>query len=106
VHESGHYGELEVESKTTLAFASHSLGTGNLGHAFVKCDPNGAPLGIEIGFVCDNVQSAYDRAIEAGARSVKTPEVKPWGQTVAYLRGLDGEVVELCSRVSDLKANS
>jgi hypothetical protein len=28
---------------------------------------------------------------------VAEPEAKPWGQTVGYLRDLDGVLIELCT---------
>ena len=47
----------------------------------------------------DDVQSAYAKAVAAGAASLKAPLVKPWGQTVAYVRCPDGTLVEICSPV-------
>ena len=39
--------------------------------------------------------AAYARAVEAGAAPLAEPAVKPWGQTVAYVRDPDGVLVEL-----------
>ncbi|MFO0110274.1 MAG: VOC family protein, partial [Alphaproteobacteria bacterium] len=33
------------------------------------------------------------------AAPLKKPEQKPWGQTVAYVRDLNGFLVEICSPV-------
>jgi uncharacterized glyoxalase superfamily protein PhnB len=43
------------------------------------------------------VDEAFRRALAAGAEAVRPPAVKPWGQTVAYLRDPDGFLVEPCS---------
>jgi len=96
-HESG-YGEVETGS-TALGFASHQLGTSNLPAGYVKADASSVPLGMEIALVTDDVHSAFDRAIAAGAIPLKAPMKKPWGQMVAYVRCPDGLLVELCSPV-------
>ncbi|ERN07809.1 hypothetical protein AMTR_s00012p00160060, partial [Amborella trichopoda] len=38
------------------------------------------------------------RAIEPGARPVREPEEKEWGQKVGYVRDMDGIVVRLGSK--------
>ena len=43
--------------------------------------------------------AAFARAVAAGATPLKEPVTKPWGQTVAYVRDLDGFLVELCSPI-------
>jgi len=98
IHRSG-YGELETGS-TALAFASHELGSGNLPNGYIKADED-KPLGIEIALVTDDVQGAFDRAVKAGAESIKTPVAKEWGQVVAYIRCPDGTLVEICSPVGE-----
>ena len=55
---------------------------------------------IEIAFVTADVVQAFDVAVNAGAIPVAAPKEKPWGQTVAYLRDLNGFLVEICSPVS------
>jgi uncharacterized glyoxalase superfamily protein PhnB len=47
--------------------------------------------------VSDDVAGAYARAVAAGAAAVQEPRQKPWGQTVGYVRDLNGVLVELCS---------
>ena len=98
LHESGQYGELETGS-TTLAFASHAMGEANFGTNFVPVSATAKPPGIELAFVTDDVQAAYTKAVVAGAESLHAPAQKPWGQTVAYVRSLEGTLVELCSPV-------
>ena len=98
IHESG-YGELET-GETTLAFASHELGSSNLPAGYVATDSSPLPLGIEIALVTDSVNQAHQQAVAAGALSIKEPMIKPWGQTVSYLRCPDGTLVEMCSPIS------
>jgi len=88
LHESKAYGELAT-GETTLAFASHAMGDINLGGTYTKVDINENPLGVELAFVTDDVPAAFDKAVEAGAISIKEPEQKPWGQVVAYVRAQD-----------------
>jgi lactoylglutathione lyase len=57
----------------------------------------GVPFGVEIALVVEDVPAAYARATAAGAAAVLEPVVKPWGQTVAYVRDGDGALVELCT---------
>lgn len=96
-HESG-YAELET-GDTTLAFASHALAESNLPEGYVRADQSSQPLGVEIALVTEDVAKAHDHAVEMGAQSLKEPSLKPWGQTVSYLRCPDGTLVELCSPV-------
>ena len=98
IHESG-YGELDTGS-TALAFASHDLGASNLPGGYVKANQSVTPLGIEIALVTEHVAQAHAKAIDAGAVSIKEPMLKPWGQTISYVRCPDGTLVEICSPVS------
>lgn len=98
LHESGEYGELETGG-TALAFASHGMGEQLLSGRYVKAAPAADPLGIELAFVSDDVVAAHARAVAAGASSVAVPAVQPWGQTVAYVRDMNGVLVELCSPI-------
>lgn len=92
----GGYGELETGA-TALAFANHETAQGSLGQDYVSADRSDKPLGVEIGLVTTDVAAACDRAVKAGATLLKPPTVKPWGQTVAYVRCPDGVLVELCT---------
>jgi lactoylglutathione lyase len=98
IHESS-YGELDT-GETTLAFATHELGSNNLPAGYVAADTSPQPLGIEVALVTDSVADAHHRAIAAGAASINEPTIKPWGQTVSYVRCPDGTLVELCSPIS------
>src|SRR5436190_23603648 len=89
LHESGGYGELETGA-TALAFAQHAVVRNNLGQDYVAADASALPLGVEIGLVTDDVSAAFERAVAAGATGLTPPVIKPWGQTVAYVRTPDG----------------
>ncbi len=91
IHESKQYAEMET-GETRLAFAAKELATSNLPQGFQENSLENLPVGIEIGFVTEDVTAAFTRAIEAGAIAVVEPKVKPWGQTVAYVRDRFGNI--------------
>jgi len=93
---TGDYAEL-ASGETTIAFASHTLGHDNLPAGYAPADASALPQGQEIALVTDDVVAAADRAVAAGAALLSAPTKKPWGQTVAYLRTPDGNLIELCS---------
>lgn len=95
IHGSG-YGELET-GETTLAFASHDLGSNNFSSGYIAGDKSIKPLGVEIALITDSVVKAHAHAVAVGATSLQEPIEKPWGQTVSYIRCPDGTLVELCS---------
>jgi lactoylglutathione lyase len=95
----GGYGELETGA-TALAFASHPTARDSLGGDYLAADQAALPLGQEIGLVTDDVSLACERAVAAGARLLKAPTAKPWGQIVAYVRCPDGSLVELCTAMA------
>lgn len=98
VHESGEYAELETGS-TTLAFATPGLAALSVPDAFGPAPPAEPTPTFEVCFVTEDVPGAFSRALEAGAAQMSAPQVKPWGQEVAYVRDLDGNLVELASPV-------
>lgn len=98
VHEGGDYAELET-GETTLAFAAHSLGDANFPNGFTKLTDLAKPAGAEIAFVTEDVATAVSNAVAAGGTVISDAKVKPWGQTVAYVRSPDGCLIELCTPV-------
>ena len=94
VHEIG-YGEMDT-GETKLAFASVELATSN-GVSFAQANSEGPAPAVEVAFVTDDVQAAFAVAVKAGAVPVAAPKQKPWGQTVGYVRDLNGFLVEICS---------
>lgn len=57
-----------------------------------------APV-FEIAFETDDVKSAYDRAVAAGASPAQDVRDEPWGQTTSYVTDPNGYLVEICSPV-------
>ncbi len=93
------YGELKT-GETVLGFASHSLGEMNLQGAYEKSSVEKMPFGMELALVSEDVAADYEKAVTAGAFAVAPPTQKPWGQTVAYVRAIEGTLVELCSPIA------
>ena len=90
------YGEL-ITGETTLSFVSKELANSNLKNGFLESDMNNKPFAIEVGLITDNVEATLEKAVKAGATITETPKQKPWGQTVAYLRDIDGFLIEICT---------
>lgn len=93
------YGEL-VTGETTLSFASFALAQSNFDEPIIFSEISKAPLGFEIAFVVENVDETYHKSLENGASSLAKPKQKPWGQVVAYIRDINGFVVEICTAMS------
>jgi lactoylglutathione lyase len=95
LHDSNTYGEMETGG-TALAFAAESLVAlnGITARPNRRSDPSAAA---EIGLVTDDVAAAYRKAVSAGAVAYQEPTEKPWGQTVGYVRDINGFLVEICS---------
>ena len=92
------YGELKT-GETTLAFAANEMAS-HFAFALHPNEPAAAPPAVEVAFTTDDVPAAYAKALAAGAVAAAVPVSKPWGQIVAYVRDLNGVLVELCSPVS------
>jgi lactoylglutathione lyase len=90
------YAELST-GETTLAFAAKTLAHSNLKNGFLESALSHQPFGIEIGLVTENVEATIEKAIGLGATILEAPKQKPWGQTVAYIRDLDGFLIEVCT---------
>jgi lactoylglutathione lyase len=95
----GQYAEM-ITGATKLAFAPRVSAAKLVGVPFQATGIERDPPPVEIGFVTDDVQAAFDKAIGAGAVRVKGPEKKPWGQVVAYVRDNNGFLVEICTPMS------
>jgi len=88
------YAELET-GRTALAFARRAFAERTTGPTAPA--PRGAPPApSEVGLVVADVDAALARAVAAGAEPVGAAQTKEWGQRVAYVRDLDGFLVELC----------
>lgn len=93
------YAELTT-GQTTLSFATINLAASNLKNGFTISDLKNKPFGIEIGLTTNNVQETLEAAINAGALMIEEPKTKPWGQVVAYVRDLDGFLIEICTSMA------
>ncbi|MBV7297481.1 VOC family protein [Enterovibrio paralichthyis] len=98
LHESGDYGELST-GNTKLAFSSLALMTSLGKH---PSSGNPASPNFEIAFETDDVAGNLAKALEAGAELVEDVSEMPWGQTISYVRDLNGYLVEICSPVAGL----
>jgi lactoylglutathione lyase len=89
------FGELNTGS-AALAFASHGLGESLMPGQYMP-PVDGRPGGVEIAFFVDDVPATVAKAIDAGAAVLAEPRLMPWGQTVAYVRGVEGSIIGLCT---------
>lgn len=94
----GSYAELDT-GPTKLGFASYVLGDDNFPGGVRRAASDGPPPNMEIALVADDVDGAYERALEAGCTSLAEPKDKPQGQRVAYVRDPFGTLVELATPV-------
>ena len=83
----------ELNSGTTTL----SLAKSNLKDGFQAADLKVKPFAIEIGFTTVDVPALVEKAVAAGATLVEEPKEKPWGQVVAYVRDLEGFLIEICT---------
>ena len=90
------YGEI-ISGTTTISFANLELAKSNFKEAFSVSSLNQKPFGIELAFTTLDVKKLVDVAIENGAVKLSDIQVKPWGQEVAYIRDLNGFIIEICT---------
>jgi lactoylglutathione lyase len=95
---AGQYVEFAT-GQTTLGIASNALGQSNIPGGFRRNSLADRPPGVQIGFVTDDVHTAFGRAVAAGATVVAHPETKPWRQVVSYVRDPSGVLIEISTRV-------
>ena len=95
LHPDKTYGEMKT-GETKLGFVDHSLAESH-GFNFNKQTLEKSAPAFEIGFVTNEVEKSFQHAIEHGAKAEVHPVQKPWGQTVSYVRDLNGFLVEICS---------
>lgn len=95
IHEAGDYGELDTGG-TVLAFATREMMTDK---TLSPCAPSPMSPSFELAFATEDVDRAVQIAVEFGAQLIKKPEVKPWGQTVAYVSDNNGFLIEICTPV-------
>lgn len=94
------YGEIS-SGETTLAFASLELGNSNFDNGFLISNADKKPFGVELAFTTSDVEKLVEKAIKNGATQLAETVLKPWGQTVSYVRDINGFIIEICSPVND-----
>ena len=98
VHESKLYAEMDTGA-TALAFAGDEM-AGMNGLSVRPNRPDSQSSAWEVCFITDDVDAIYQRAIDAQAIAVSAPQQKPWGQTVAYVKDINGCLVELATPIN------
>lgn len=93
------YGELET-GQTTISFSSTKLANSNLKNGFTENRLDQKPFATELGFVTDKVDEIINIAKQNGATILVEPKQKTWGQTVAYIRDIDGFLIEICTPIN------
>lgn len=99
VAESGHYIQMAT-GQTALSFVSESFVKNKDHMEFTENALNKKPGGFQISLVTDDVPKAYEHAQKAGAKALVDPKEMPWGQTICYVRDLNGVLVEICSEIT------
>lgn len=94
LHEN-QYGEMST-GETKVGFVNHETASSH-GFEYERSNLQKRPSAFEIGFVTEDVELAFNKAVQAGAVSVSQPKAKPWGQVVSYVRDCNGFLVEICS---------
>lgn len=98
-HESNQYAEMDT-GQTVLAFSHEDFAMAS--HPFRPNRKNEQPAGAEIVFVVEDVEAAFQQAIDSGATKIHTPSHKPWGQIVSYVRDNNGFIIEICNAIQEL----
>ncbi|WFB35246.1 VOC family protein [Kiritimatiellota bacterium B12222] len=94
--ESFDFGELDT-GETTIAVANHSAGKFMVGDGYEQ-EADGFPKNTELAFIADDVGMAYSMAVKNGCIGLCPPKDMPWGQTVAYVKSIEGTLVGLLSK--------
>lgn len=97
LHESGQYGELET-GNTTLAFVDDAL-MERQGVRYRQNRSGELSGGAQVSFVTRTPDAAFARALENGARTVKSLEAKPWGQSSGFVQDQNGILIEICTPI-------
>lgn len=96
LHESNAYGELQTGA-TTLGFVSFDLAEqNNVGFKKPDADHNQKS---EICFFSKDITKDLAHAVKNGATVVHDVQKKPWGELVAFVRDINGFVIEICMKI-------
>ena len=97
VDEDGSYGEVDLGG-LALGFVAQWHADAHLPVPFRRGGPGEPPPGAELYVEVDDVDATLGLASQAGATPLGPPQPKPWRRRVAFVRDLDGFVVEVASR--------
>ena len=92
----GEYAQLDTGS-TKLGFAAYSLGEQNFPGGVRHAALEGQPPNTELALVHEDVDGAFQHAVDAGCEALAAPKDKPQGQRVAWVRDPFGTLVELAT---------
>jgi uncharacterized glyoxalase superfamily protein PhnB len=95
----GEFAQLDTGT-TRLAFAAYGLGERNFPGGVRRAALDEQPGNVEITLVCDEVDAAFARAVEAGCTPLAEPADQPHGQRVGWVRDPFGTLLELATPVS------
>ena len=70
-----------------------------LGLEYTQSSKESLPFGSQVTLEPEDVDSAYEKAILAGARGVAAPKTMPWQWRAAFVRDIDGFLIELAKEV-------
>ena len=99
LHPEKTYGEMAT-GETKLGFVAHEVASSH-GFEYRKQSKIKEPAGIEIGLVTEDVEGSHKKALSAGAQAACPPEEMAWGQTISYVRDINGFLVEICSPIKE-----
>ncbi len=68
-------------------------------------EPSAGPPEAALWIYVDDVDAAFDRALERGATAVAEPELMPWGERVAQVRDPDWMLLYLGAEASGTEAS-
>jgi lactoylglutathione lyase len=92
----GEYAQMDTGS-TKLGFATYTLARGNFDGGVHRAGNDGPPPNVEIVLVAEDVDAAYQVAVDAGCEPLAAPVDKPQGQRVGWVRDPFGLLVELAT---------
>lgn len=95
----GIYAQMETGEGAALGFACETLAKSNIKMDFNKNAREKTPAGFEISFTVSDVKKSLEKAVQAGCLKVTDPEHKPWGQEIAYVRDLNGVLIEFSTEM-------
>lgn len=93
LHESKTYGECETGA-TALGFVDRMFVASQKIPVELRSPTH---YRSELGLTSTQIETDFERALQAGAILIKPIVEKPWGQKVGYVLDLDGNLVEICT---------